>query len=316
MAEKTTIERVQRALTKNLGLKVLALIFALGFFGYVRGQENEQQRTIPIGVVSLPPEAGSKELMSPIPASIQITVRGSSRIINALLEQGVPPVELDLREGYPKQVSFQKDMFSLPPGLSLVLVDPPRLDLEWEAIILRQISLHASITGQPADGYTVEGSPTVDPSRVTVRGPLSRVEVMQFARLAPFDVSGLSASSWTRRIAIEPPPPLVSVLGTQAATVTVDVVRRSSEKLFADRPVEVIGPTKAKVLPANVDLTVIGPPEVVQALKAEQLVPQADLSGLGPWEKKKEHGSTNIKVSVSVNNAEVQVQPPSVTVKW
>ena len=39
------------ALTENLGLKALSLAFALGLFFYQKGQQDQQQRTVPVGVV-------------------------------------------------------------------------------------------------------------------------------------------------------------------------------------------------------------------------------------------------------------------------
>ena len=53
----------REAFTANLGLKLLAMTFALGLFAYQRGQEDQQQRTIPVGVVMrLPPDSAKREL--------------------------------------------------------------------------------------------------------------------------------------------------------------------------------------------------------------------------------------------------------------
>lgn len=304
------------AFTQNLELKALALGCALGFFGYVHVREEVQQRTIPVGVISLPPEDGTRELMSKIPPSIHVTLRGSARAMTQLIQEGVAPVEIDLREGSPAQVAFSRNMFLLPSDLEFVVVDPPRLDLEWEDVITRQIPLQASITGHPAEGHTVRGEPTVEPSRVTVKGPVSRVEVMQFARLAPFDVSALTEGRFPRRIAIDPAPEQVRFLGSQAATVIVDVIRRKSEKVFSSRPVEVVGPVRGIVVPRTVDVTVIGPPEIVKALREDQVVPQADLTTAPKWDPELAHGSVTVPITVRLVGAQAETQPPEVTVRW
>jgi hypothetical protein len=106
----------------------------------------------------------------------------------------------------------------------------------------------------------------------------------------------------------------VRFLGPAAATVTVTIARRVSERVFAERPVEVIGPAAAMVVPRLVEVTVIGPPEVVQALKPEQVVPRADLSKIDL--KEQHHGGATAPVTVELGGAEAKVQPPSVTVKW
>lgn len=316
MSKDSAVTWWKQAFTQNLGLKTMALGFALGFFGYIHSKEEIQQRTIPVSVISLPPEGGGRELMTKIPPNIHVTLRGSTRELMRLIQEGLAPVEVDLRSGKTQIISFGRAMFSLPPQLELITVDPPRLELEWEDIITRQIPLQTSITGHPAEGHVVKGEPVVEPQRVTVKGPVSRVEVMQFARLAPFDVSGLTEGRFPRRIAIDPPPDQVRYLGSQAATVTIDIARRTSEKLFTSIPVEVIGPAHALVVPRTVDITVIGLPEMIRNLREDQIVPQADLTAAGKWNAETQHGSVNVPVTVNLSGAKIESQPPTVTVRW
>ncbi len=162
----STLRFLREAFTENIGLKVLSFTFAVGLFAFMYGQQEEQQRTIPVAVVMRPPPEGSqRELMTQIPASIHVTLRGQGRAIERLVQTGVPPVEIDLRSASAEQVVFDDSMFSLPPDVSVSMIDPPSIDLEWEDVIARQIPVQASITGQPAEGYVVKGSPTSIRSR-------------------------------------------------------------------------------------------------------------------------------------------------------
>ncbi len=307
---------LREAFTENIGLKALSLSFAIGLFAYLQGTQDEQQRTIPVGVVlRLPPDSAKRELMTPIPASIHVTLRGSTRAIDRLIQTGVAPVELDLSDGQRDTVTFEPDMFSLPHDVAITIVDPPVIDLEWQDVVTRQIPVQASITGKPAEGYVVKGEPEVDPKQITVRGPVSLVEVMQFARLAAFDVSGLTEGVYRRRIAIDAPPARVSYIGPQSATVTVTIARRVSEAKFTRRPIEVVGMVGAKVTPRFVDVTVIGPPEVVRALRPEQVVPRADVSAIVGDDETK-HGSATVPIRVDLAQAETEIQPPAANVKW
>jgi hypothetical protein len=141
--------------------------------------------------------------------------------------------------------------------------------------------------------------------------------VLQFARLAAFDVSGLSEGVHRRRIALDAPPTRVRYMGPPAATVAVTIARRLTEASFPARPVEVVGPAVAGVSPRAVDVTVVGPPEVVQALRAEQVVPRANLTKLEGLDlKEMRHGSAELPVTVELAGATAKVQPPSVSVKW
>lgn len=310
------LQWLREAFTENLGLKIMALIFSLGFFGYVHGREDIEQRTIPMSVISLPAEGGEKELMTRVPASIHLTVRGPARAMTTVIHEGLPPVEVDLRQGYPRRVQFTREMFTLPRDIEIVLVDPPYFDLEWEDVVTRQVPLAASITGTPAEGRVVQGEPKVDPEKVTVRGPMTVVETMQFAALAPYVVTGLTEGSWARRIAIATPPQRVQLLGLPAATVTIEVVRRKSDKLFPKLEVQVVGPAYGAALPRYVDVTVTGTPEAISALHEDQIVPRADLTAAGLFDKEHPHGSATVPVLVDLRDIEAHIQPPSVTVKW
>ncbi|MCA9596045.1 MAG: YbbR-like domain-containing protein [Myxococcales bacterium] len=308
----------REAFTANLGLKLLAMTFALGLFAYQRGQEDQQQRTIPVGVVMrLPPDSAKRELMTPIPASIHVTLRGSTRAIDRLIQTGVAPVEIDLRDGQKDTVVFEPGMFTLPPDVEITIVDPPSIDLEWQDVVTRQIPVQASITGKPAEGFVVKGEPEVDPQQMTVRGPVSLVETMQFVRLAAFDVSGLTEGVYRRPIAMDAPPNRISYIGPKNATVTVTIARRVSEARFTKRPVDVVGVATAVTTPRTVDVTIIGPPEVVRALRAEQVVPRVDLTKVKGLDlEKTKHGSVTAKVTVDVAHADAEIQPPDVAIKW
>jgi YbbR domain-containing protein len=309
---------VRDALSENVGLKALALCFALGLFAFVHGQEEEQQRTVPVALVMrLPQASAERELMTPIPASIHVTLQGSARAIDNLLQAGIPPVEIDLRDGRRESVVFDETMFTLPPDTKVTIIDPTSIELNWEDVATRQIPIQAAITGQPADGYVVRGEPDVDPKTITVSGPLSAIEVLQFARLSAFDVSGLSEGVHKRRLGIDSPPVRVRYLGPQAATVAVSIARRVSEARFENRPVEVAGVPGGVAVPRTVDVLVTGPPEVVRSLRPDQIVPVADLSKVEGLDLKElKHGSASVKVTLSLSHAEAELQPPTVNVKW
>lgn len=308
---------VVAAFTENLGLKALSVIAALALAAYSRGQLDRTQRTIPVGVVlRLPPDSRHRELMTAMPANIDATVVGTTRAVDHLIQTGMSPIEIDLRDGSAESVSFDRSLFSLPPDIELKYVDPPIVTLEWQDVVTRTIPIQASRTGLPAKGYEVAGTPEVDPKEIAVKGPASLVEVLQFARLAAFDVSGLTEGNYKRRLAIDDPPPRVRYLGNKGAVVTVEIVRRQSEVKFERRTVEVVGPVRGQTIPAQVDVRVSGPPEVIVALRADQVVPRVDLASAGIDLKAQHHGSTTLKVRVELAGAEAECQPPTVTVRW
>jgi hypothetical protein len=307
---------IRAALTQNLALKIFSLVLALGLFAVLRGQQERQQRTIPVAVIlRLPPESAERELMTPIPANVHATLRGSMRAIDQLIQSGIPPIEIDLRAGNRDVLAFEPGMLSLPRDVDVAIIDPPSIRLEWQSVVTRRIPLQASITGKPTEGYVVKGELEVDPQQISVTGPASLVEVMQFVRLAAFDVSGLTEGVHRRRVAMDAPPNRVSLSGPTSANVSVTIARRVSEIKFSNRPIEVVGVSGGYAVPRTADVTIIGPPEVVRALRAEQVVPRVQLPP-EDGQKREKHGSLALKVSVDLAQADTEVQPPTVTVRW
>jgi YbbR domain-containing protein len=306
---------VKASLFDNVGLKAIALVFAIGLFVYLHGQQEVYDRAYEVGLfVSRPPETANRELMTQVPPDIHVTLRGPMRALERLMQQQLPPIELDLRDGLTEVVTFDQSMLTLPPGVEVVIFDPPNIRLEWQEVVERTIPLQAAVTGQPAEGYLVNGRPEVEPKDVRVRGPKRLVEEMQFVRLAAFDVTGLTSGTFKRPIAVDNPPPRLSYVGFSGARVTVNIARRMSEAKFERLPVEVVGVPAAIASPRHVGVTVVGPPEVVRALTAEQVAPRADLSKIDL--RAQPHGSMVVKLSVDLANAEALVQPPTVTVRW
>lgn len=299
------------ALTANLGLKSVCFLLALVLVSYQRSQEEEITRTIEVVLdVQLPPAASGRELMTTLPPSLKVAVQGSSTALDTLSES-TPAVNLDLRDGSVQQVRFEKDQIEVPPRVSVTVIEPATLELEWQDIISRRINVQSSVTGLVADGFEVHNL-TVDPGQVALRGPARLVRVTQFVRVAPFDVTGLSEGTFDRQLALDPPPNRTSYVGASSVTVKVEVRRRLFVMPFQARPVEVVGIPGARTTPARVDVTVKGPPDVVKALSEELVVPRVDLSG----SEHPRRGSKVVPVTVDLRGAEAEVQPPTVKVRW
>ncbi len=307
------------AFTENLGLKALALAFALGLYFYQSKQEGELiQRTFPVGVVvQLPAQAKDIELMSAVPGTVQITVKGTVRQINELVRQGLPPVKIDLRrDPPPSQLTFEAQMFDLPAGLEYVRVEPRGpFQLDWQHVRSRALPVVASISGTPAPGFVVVGKPTVKPATVYIEGPESVIDSLQSAHVTSLDVSDKKAGEWGGNLLLDEPPARTRYRGTGKVLVSVEIVLQLTERHF-ERPVEVIGVASGKSVPTEVTVTVSGPPDIVERLKPEQVVPLADVSKAREEAGEERHGSALVPLRVVLDGIETEIQPPSVTVRW
>lgn len=312
MKRSNRLAKLRAAFTANLGLKAISFAAAVFLVAYQRSQEDERTRTVAFGLdVQLPEAAKRKELMTPIPPDIRVTVQGSLSALEEL-SASANTLELDLRSGTVGHVTFSPDQLKLPPGTRIKNIEPTTLDLEWQNIIEREVPIQTSVAGEVAPGHEL-ASAIVVPEFTTLKGPEKVVGVVQSVRVAPFDLSGLSTGIYERQLALEPAPTRTTYEGPTTVTVSVHVRRHMVTANFAKLAVQVVGGgTAIEVLPASVDVSVKGIPEVVNALQPDLVVPRVDVTGLDTTR----HGSAALPVVVDLSRVEVVTQPPTVKVSW
>src|SRR5579862_513147 len=156
--------RLRASLTENLNLKLLSLVFALLLYSFVHGSQDAQ-RSLQVSVVALtPPDSANRELVTPIPAEIRVTVRGPRSTLDDVHADDVGSVQIDLRGGNETRVTFDPSSIPVPPGLRVEQIDPPAIDLAWEDRIVRDVPVEVGIVGAPAPGFVVKGAPSAEPS--------------------------------------------------------------------------------------------------------------------------------------------------------
>jgi YbbR domain-containing protein len=302
------VGRLTALVTENLNLKLVSLAFALAFYSLVHGSQ-EAQRSLLLSVVALtPPKTSNRELVTPIPAEIRVTVRGARQTLDDLHSDDIQ-VQLDLRSGTEARLTFEPSMIPVPPGIRIEQIDPPEIDLKWEERIGRDMPVEVGIVGTPASGFVVKGVPAASPSTVSARGPKSEVMVLQHARADAFDVTGLTEGSYTRQLAIDRPPARV-VYDAASVSATLEIAREVIERPFTKIPVAVLGHANAKAQPPDVDVRLSCPPEVVRSLRPEQVLPRVQVTSVA------DHGSDALPVELAIDRCVVHVTPPSLIVRW
>jgi YbbR-like protein len=293
---------------ENLNLKLLSLAFALVLYSVVHASQDAQ-RSLLVSVVALtPPETSNRVLMTVIPATIRITVRGPRSTIDELHADDIANVQLDLRGGNEARVLLDPSMIPMPPGVKVEQIDPPEIPLVWEDLIVRDVPVEVGVVGTPAPGFVVKGAPLADPPTVRAHGPKSEVMLIQRARADAFDVAGLTEGK-SLQLAIERPPGRVT-FDVPSIRASVEIAREVVERLFTKVPVAVIGHANAKSQPAEVDVRLACPPEVARPLRAEQLVPRVQIVATT------DHGSDSLPVQLTIDQCAVHVIPPTVVARW
>jgi hypothetical protein len=301
-------ERIKAMLVENLNLKLLSFAFALILYSLVHGgQDARGSISVDLEVNNLPSD---KVIVGSIPRDVRIYVRGSTQTIDNL-RSGTVHVILDLASS-PEHVVFTPKMVRLPETVRVDVeqFDPPSIDLKWEQRVAREVPVQLSVVGAPGEGYVVKGPLVAEPSKVTVRGPQSAVDVLQHVRADAFDVRSItSAGQFQRQLAIERPGVDLKVEPT-SVVVTAEITREVAERVFQKLPVFVVGIPKGKTQPQDVDVRLVCPPDIVRSLRPEQIVPQVEVTSKEP------SGSLSLPVVVRMDKCDASITPREVVVRW
>jgi YbbR domain-containing protein len=261
---------VREALTQNLRLKALALIITILIFALVRGGREATARLVVDVEVIPPPPTAERVLMTEVSDTVKLRVRGSPRVVQLVNDEEIPPVTLDLRDARDGPYTMERAIFILPPGLEVVSINPPSVNLRYEPRITTEVLISPLLTGQVAEGNHVNDPVKTIPAKISIAGPISLVREISTVETEPVLVDGLGPGVRTRRVNLEPPPRLCSYIGSNQINVVVEVESDFIERSFESVSVEV----RDAELPSKAEpITVIirGAPSIVEATRLQDL---------------------------------------------
>ncbi len=299
-----------RALLENFWLKLISLVVALGFYGFLNSTSDTQRALeVPIFYNSPPPEV-RRELVTQIPQSISVKVEGPQHRIDNL-ESKLDPIILNLRDARDDLVRFTPEMISgLPPGVRVKEVVPESLQIRWENVIDVPLDVQVPITGQLGKGLELKDAVLVDPARITASGPESAVKSVQLARAEPFDIGGLGEGRHSRSLALTAAPARVT-FSQITVEATVEIARKMVSREF-DVRVQVVGLARAKTEPATVRVYVEGSPERTDALRPDGILARVEAKDVNAAQP----GNAMMPVIVDIPDAKVRIEPAQVLVRW
>jgi YbbR domain-containing protein len=226
--------RVRTILFENLGLKLASLLLALLLYAHVvTEQERESVIQIPVAAAGL---ADTLTSSGELPPRVGVKIRGKWKdLIRLSLTRPFLSIDLAAAKPGPFRTSITAEDIArraIPPELSRLVsvtevLDPRSVDLLIEPKATRVLPVRVRIIGRPADGYALDGDPTVDPDSVRVMGPESAFHAIQSAYTVAVDITG-ERERIQRRVALGLPPALTN-LGTERCLVTIRLAKAEPE---------------------------------------------------------------------------------------
>jgi YbbR domain-containing protein len=118
----------------------------------------------------------------------------------------------------------------MPGDFEVISIEPNQLILEVERQIHRKLEIRADLLGEPAAGSKVAGS-RVEPREAEVKGPKSRVEILDFLRTTPIHLDG-HAISFQVSAPLLSPDPVVQIVEPSRVKVSVTMREPELSKTF------------------------------------------------------------------------------------
>lgn len=263
--------------TENLGLKASALGIAILMFSLVHGAED-MERNVYVGVVvQPPPDAQDMILVTEIPDRVRVRLKGSRARLNAIRQENLPPVDVKLKTTDEPRYYFEKEMFDLPTGVSVMQVVPPSLAFKWVPRTVRELPVEVFLDGKLSPALEWAGEPEVFPETIEVEGPRDVVNSMRTVRSMEVDVTKLEEGVEQREVPLVGAPANTS-FEAQTVLITLRVQPKMKERVLSPLRVDAEGVVPRALRPRAITARIRGPQAIVDALNPASVLAIVNLA--------------------------------------
>jgi YbbR domain-containing protein len=277
-----SLERISKALTRNIGAKIVSLVFAFFLWLHVTAEQGENQSfRVPIAMAGI---ADSLTITHDVPEFIEVTIRGSRSNLMKLRLFGRLEATVDLSRAVKGRntVPLSAAVINLPEQIDPreVTVDNPKtLVLNLEEVITKSVPVRIAYRGELPDDIIIEGSPVIIPSKVKITGASSVVGGIEVISTHEIDIKGRKgkyseeADLMLRGMGIRVVPDKV--------LIEMSIHKRAIRTL-ANIPPTMLRDDESFVVeysPRVVSLTIEGPEEIIREITTEDVSVILDLTG-------------------------------------
>jgi hypothetical protein len=231
----------RRAFTQHLELKFLALIIGLVIF-YSRERQESAERTLQVDLMAIGQESlGGLIRVSPLPAKVEVAVRGPEKTIAALRSEHIGPVAISMADAVATgRIELRRDMFNLPDGVRLLWASPAAIDFRFEKRSEKTVPVVPQF-GPPDADMALDGAVgSVQPAEVTLTGPESAVAPITEVRTETVVLAGLRAGTYLQTVRLLLPEDGRVTSSAERARVQVALEADVVESERTGVPVEVV----------------------------------------------------------------------------
>jgi len=280
-----SFDRIIKALTRNLGAKIVSLVFAFFLWLHVTAQQGENQSfKVPLALAGV---ADSLTITHDVPEFVEVTIRGSRSNLMKLRLFGRLEASVDLSKAVKgrNNVSLSAAMINLPEQIDPreVTVDNPKiLVLNFEEVVTKSVPVRIAYRGEIPDDVIIDGSPVIIPARVKITGASSVVTGIEALSTREIDIRG-RRGEYSEEIELMLSGMDIRVVPDQVL-IEMSIHKRAIRTL-ANIPPTMLGDSETLLVeysPRVVSLTIEGPEEIIREITTEDVSVILDLTGRVP----------------------------------
>jgi YbbR domain-containing protein len=272
-------EKIVSLAGSNFGLKVLALVIALGL--WLGGHRDiERVVEVPVEFRNIP-----SDLMVMDNRVDYVVLRLSGpRTLVSTIDSDDLKLSLDLKGAKSGSASYPlgSGSFNIPRGVAVSRITPPVVQLRMEPVIKRTLPVTARFSGKPSDGFKISET-TVLPESVAVQGPADEVRRLASVETVPVDIEGVR-SGFKRKVRLSTDGKPFSFFPDQV-DIAVQMVEEELQREFGNVEVQAKDFNGVySVNPQSVYLRLSGSKRVLENLRLGADQVYLSLKGLGVGE--------------------------------
>lgn len=249
--------------------KILALIFAVMFWFYIKNEE-----TIFITKTVTPTIKVNNEMvvLDKNSTTISIKLSGRKEDIKAYENKRIKAV-IDL-SGYAKKMSvnmpIKRSFFHVPPRLAITDVTPSSIEVVIDKLEKKVLPVNVRLGGEIGEDYLVENTYS-NPSYISVTGPKSVLDNLKAINTLPLDITG-RIKSFSDTIQLKS---LLPSTKTKEVRVFVNITEQLSERSFPNINIKTLVDPKTKytvdIEPESATVVVMGKKKTIENLTAQEI---------------------------------------------
>jgi len=211
---------VKHWITHNWFLKLLSFVLATSLWVAVASEtSSEIGIEVPLEYRNVPAQL---EITGDAANTVEVRLRGPVNLIKEVSATEVSTtVDLGNMSPGEKTIPLTAQNVQAPFGTEVIRINPSQVRLSLEQTISKTVTVVPTTQGEPADGFEL-GKVLVNPGKVRLQGPESRLGSIDSIHTAPIRIDGKKAAL-RQTIGLALPDPLLRLQEPSMVDVRIEI---------------------------------------------------------------------------------------------